>query len=116
MKELIVLFVVLQHAANQNRFSQLEQAEAGSPSYYEGRGSGGRFRQGNQQDRSQYGGRNSRLDLLMETKGHQKHHSFTFSAEAERARAIQTARDMTNNRSQSVIGNFLLLLLCRQIY
>lgn len=74
-----------QHAANQNRFSQLEQAEAGSPSYYEGRGSGGRFRQGSQQDRSQYGGRNS-------------------SAEAERARAIQTARDMTNNRSQSVIG------------
>merc|ERR1719192_3098847 len=73
-----------QHA-NQNRFSQLDQAEAGSPSYYDGRGSGGRFRQGSQQERNQYGGRNS-------------------SAEAERARAIQTARDMTNNRSQSVIG------------
>ena len=58
MKELIVLFVVLQHAANQNRFSQLDQTEAGSPSYYEGRGSGGRFRQ--QQERNQYGGRNSR--------------------------------------------------------
>lgn len=73
-----------QHA-NQNRFSQLDQTEAGSTAYYDGRGSGGRFRQGNQQER-QYGGRNS-------------------SAEAERARALQTARDMTNNnRSQSVIG------------
>ena len=51
----------MQHAANQNRFSQLDQTEAGSPSYYEGRGSGGRVRQG-QQDRGQYGGRNSRLD------------------------------------------------------
>ena len=46
--------------ANQNRFSQLDQTEAGSPSYYEGRGSGGRFRQ--QQERNQYGGRNSRWD------------------------------------------------------
>ena len=51
-----------QLAANQNRFSQLDQAEAGSPSYYEGRGSGGRFRQGSQQERNQYGGRNSRWD------------------------------------------------------
>ena len=44
--------------ANQNRFSQLDQTEAGSPSYYEGRGSGGRFRQ----QQNQYGGRNSRWD------------------------------------------------------
>ena len=51
-------FLLLQLAANQNRFSQLDQTEAGSPSYYEGRGSGGRFRQ--QQERNQYGGRNSR--------------------------------------------------------
>ena len=97
----------MQHAANQNRFSQLDQTEAGSPSYYEGRGSGGRFRQGNQQDRGQYGGRNSRLDLTCGWRSQQKYHGFTFSAEAERARAIQTARDMTNNRSQSVIGNLL---------
>ena len=56
---------MLQHAANQNRFSQLDQTEAGSPSYYEGRGSGGRFRQGTQQDRGQYGGRNSRFDFTL---------------------------------------------------
>ena len=55
--DLSELFSVLQ-PANQNRFSQLDQTEAGSPSYYDGRGSGGRFRQ--QQERNQYGGRNSR--------------------------------------------------------
>merc|ERR1719210_3145945 len=70
--------------ANRLRNIGSSKVDADQMSFGPPRGSGGRFRQGNQQDR-QYGGRNS-------------------SAEAERARALQTARDMTNNRSQSVMG------------
>ena len=78
--KVIKLIVCLsQHAANQNRFSQLDQTEAGSPSYYEGRGSGGRFRQGNQQDRGQYGGRNSRFDRVVTGESHQKYLGFLLS-------------------------------------
>ena len=48
-------------------------------------------------------------------RSQQKYHGFTFSAEAERARALQTARDMTNNRSQSVIGKLLIELIVKLV-
>merc|ERR1719282_1785407 len=75
-----------QPAANQNRFSQLDQSEAGGNLHYEGRGSdSGRWDP--RQDRNNYG-RNSR-DISQDTG---------------RANALALVRDNINPRSQSVIG------------